>query len=152
MRTLRFIMNLFSNAYKLAVFLAGILLASLSHADYTQVISFGDSLSDTGNLLQTTRSPPLPYFNGRISNGQFWNEILATNLGLTVPTPSLLGGTNYAWARAQTNSESIAPSTTSQVVDFISTSDGSIDSGALSRYRRVVMILVARWRLMLPQV
>jgi phospholipase/lecithinase/hemolysin len=124
-------MILFSLPPRLAVFLIGILLTNVSHADYTQVISFGDSLSDTGNLFQTTGSPPPPYFNGRISNGQVWNEVLATNLGLTAPTPSLLGGTNYAWGGAQTNSASIAPSTADQVADFISTSGGSADPGAL---------------------
>lgn len=45
-------------------------------ADY-RVVSFGDSLSDVGNLFDQTGNPPPPYFNGRFSNGPVWTEILA---------------------------------------------------------------------------
>lgn len=44
---------------------------------YTSFWVFGDSLSDDGNLFaasgNTTPTSP-PYFNGRFSNGQVWNE------------------------------------------------------------------------------
>jgi len=62
----------------LAVFL------NLSHATViNQLVVFGDSLSDRGNLYeymnhQLPMSPP--YFEGRFTNGQVWIEHLATRL------------------------------------------------------------------------
>ncbi len=53
-------------------------LASFSFAgSFNQIIFFGDSLSDNGNLYQLLlhilpKSPP--YFNGRFSNGPTWAE------------------------------------------------------------------------------
>ena len=125
-------MLLFSTTRKLIVVLIGMFLTNLSHATFTQVISFGDSLSDSGNVYQATgTSPPPPYFNGRFSDGPVWNEILATRLGLTAPTPSLLGGTNYAWGGANTTAAGTSPSTTNQISDYIITTDGSADRDAL---------------------
>jgi hypothetical protein len=49
-------------------------------ASNAQVIAFGDSLSDAGNIFRATsgRFPPsLPYFNGRFSNGSVAVETLA---------------------------------------------------------------------------
>ncbi len=68
----------------------GLLLVSLffaaaaSAATYTQVIAFGDSLSDNGNLFADTGGavPPAPYWNGRFSNGPVWVEGLAASLGV----------------------------------------------------------------------
>jgi len=94
----------FGNALRSSV-LALALSASASSAalaSYTQVVFFGDSLSDTRNLyLSTGNTFPVspPYFDGAFSNGPLWTEILAGHLGLSA-TPSLLGGTNFAWAGA----------------------------------------------------
>ncbi len=52
----------------------------------TQLVVFGDSLSDTGNLFALTnkQAPPSPpYFNGRFSNGPIWVDYLAPQLGLS---------------------------------------------------------------------
>ena len=75
----------------------------------TEIVVFGDSLSDTGNLFAHLISeyppgfpPSPPYYYGRFSNGPVWVETLAVGLGLTPPKPSLLGGTNYAWGGAET--------------------------------------------------
>lgn len=68
----------------------------------TGIVSFGDSLTDTGNLYAATGQPAAPYYQGRFSNGPVWVEYLANQLGVAAPTPSLLGGTNYAWAGAAT--------------------------------------------------
>ncbi len=121
-----------STTRNIVMLLIGMLLSNSSYATFTQVISFGDSLSDAGNVFQATgTSPPPPYFDGRFSDGPVWNEILATSLGLTTPTPSLLGGTNYAWGGANTTSAGTVPSTADQVSDFIITTDGSADPDAL---------------------
>ena len=70
--------------------------------EITGIVSFGDSLTDTGNLYAATGQPAAPYYQGRYSNGPVWVEYLANQLGVAAPTPSLLGGTNYAWAGAAT--------------------------------------------------
>jgi phospholipase/lecithinase/hemolysin len=67
---------------------------------FSQMIDFGDSLSDTGNDLIMFGSPQAPYFQGRFSNGPNWIDQLAAKLGVADPQPSLAGGTNYAYGGA----------------------------------------------------
>src|SRR5580698_9556241 len=71
------------------------------------IYAFGDSLSDVGNIYAATSvpGPPIPappYFNGQFSNGNVWVQDLATDLGLAPLTPSLLGGTDYAYGTGET--------------------------------------------------
>ncbi|AFZ57981.1 SGNH/GDSL hydrolase family protein [Anabaena cylindrica FACHB-243] len=72
-----------------------------SAASFSQIIAFGDSTVDNGNTFKFTEAaigfgiPPLPYFQGRFSNGPVWVEYLAGNLGLTE--------TNYAFGGATTS-------------------------------------------------
>ncbi|MGI9329678.1 MAG: SGNH/GDSL hydrolase family protein [Gammaproteobacteria bacterium] len=71
-------------------------------APITQVILFGDSLSDTGNAFQATGGglpPAPPYFNGRVSNGLVWVEPMASDLGVSI--------TNYAVAGAKTGTGNV---------------------------------------------
>jgi phospholipase/lecithinase/hemolysin len=86
-----------------AVVLASVLLSPLS-AWASQIIVFGDSLSDTGNAYRATGGlfPPTPYNAGRFSNGPVWVERLAPMLSAPIPLPSSQGGTNYAYAGATT--------------------------------------------------
>ena len=51
---------------------------------YEQIVIFGDSLSDTGNLSKALGGvfPPFPYFQGRFSNGPIWVDQFAPKLGL----------------------------------------------------------------------
>jgi len=78
---------------------------------YSEMVVFGDSVSDTGNvhIASTAQGlipdPPPPYFDGRLSNGPIWVERLAGRLGVASPSPSLAGGTNYAYAGAKTGTE-----------------------------------------------
>jgi phospholipase/lecithinase/hemolysin len=91
---------------------------------FTQIILFGDSLSDTGNVRQRTNakssgavdypSHTFNYANGRFTNDDqtdpssktyfgVWHEQLAlTFLGLPPATYSLGGGLNYAFGGART--------------------------------------------------
>ncbi|MEA5552958.1 SGNH/GDSL hydrolase family protein [Anabaena cylindrica UHCC 0172] len=72
-----------------------------SAANFSQIIAFGDSTVDNGNVFKFTEAaigfgiPPAPYFQGRFSNGPVWVEYLAQNLGLTE--------TNYAFGGATTD-------------------------------------------------
>src|SRR5262245_981433 len=77
--------------------------SSASAGQVTQIVSFGDSLSDVGNFYAATGglSPPSPpYDAGRFSNGPIWIEYLAHNLGIAAPTTSSSGGTDYAYGGA----------------------------------------------------
>ena len=58
--------------------------------DYNRVIAFGDSLSDNGNLYKNTGQPPSPpYYNGRLSNGPTWIELLSNPAKSTNPNGSM---------------------------------------------------------------
>ena len=69
---------------------------------FSELIVFGDSLSDTGNAFIASEGLVLfpPYFEGRASNGPVWVEELARKLRLSGPEPSEAGGSNYAWSGA----------------------------------------------------
>jgi phospholipase/lecithinase/hemolysin len=83
-----------------------LILNGTTHAEgpYSEIIVFGDSVSDTGNVFLFTEGAAVgpPYFEGRFSNGPVWVDVLAANLGLPAPAPSLIGGANYAWGGAET--------------------------------------------------
>jgi phospholipase/lecithinase/hemolysin len=103
----------------------GLLLARPAHADQlTQIVVFGDSLSDVGNLYVATSGlkPGAPYYQGRFSNGPIWVEQLAGQLGLAAPTPSLLNGSDYAFAGATTGSQfdgGKVPNINNQVAQYL---------------------------------
>jgi len=93
------------------------------HASYAEVVVFGDSLSDSGNLFLASgadvdpvgtpfdplsiysRFPTPPYFPGRATNGCVWIEDLVSQFGYSGPQPSLAGGTNYAFIGALTRED-----------------------------------------------
>jgi phospholipase/lecithinase/hemolysin len=103
------------------------LAAGAVHArGFDEIIAFGESSTDTGNvaLAQCSQLPPyLPgagfpvfwapctpldsstsmpgYFDGRLSNGPLWVEFLADAFGVDRPRPSTDSGTNYAHAGAK---------------------------------------------------
>jgi phospholipase/lecithinase/hemolysin len=97
-----------------ALALTALLVSGAASATITQMIVFGDSLSDSGNLYNITGGvfPPFPYAQ-RFSNGPVAVEYLASDLGVPL-TPSILGGTNFAVAGAATG--------------FVNTSSGPYDS------------------------
>ena len=76
---------------------------------YSNMYVFGDSLSDSGNDLQLIGAVPSPsYYTdgtnvGRFTNGLNYADRLASSFGLTL-APSELGGTNYAYGGARTDS------------------------------------------------
>ena len=76
---------------------------------YTALYSFGDSLSDVGNVSAATLGAiPVPaYFNGRFSNGPNWVDDLSAKLGLGPVTASADGGNDFAVGGAQTGPTSV---------------------------------------------
>ena len=88
--------------------LSGAGVTSGQKSKFRELIVFGDSLSDTGNLafhVPLNAAPSPPYQKGRYSNGPIWVEPFGDYLGVPQPQPSGLGGTNYAWGAATTRDE-----------------------------------------------
>jgi len=76
---------------------------------FTQLVAFGDSLTDVGDLYHITNSTfPVspPYDQGRFSDGPVWVEELALRMGLSAPLPFSKGGTDFAFGGAETHSAS----------------------------------------------
>src|SRR5271166_2818400 len=65
--------------------------------------TFGDSISDAGNLYKTPNGPLPPYYHGHFSNGPTWVEDLSQLLGLGTLAPSHSGGADYAVGGARTS-------------------------------------------------
>lgn len=96
--------------WALALGTAGVLLATPAWADrdterYTSITVFGDSLVDAGNLYiangGTRPDPALGYFQNRFTNGYDYPDLLSIDLFGVPTTPSLAGGTNFAFGGAR---------------------------------------------------
>jgi phospholipase/lecithinase/hemolysin len=72
---------------------------------YSDLIVFGDSLSDVGNTSYWTLgvAPGSNYYQGRFSNGPTYAERLSAGLGLGALTRDGAGGDNFAYGGAETN-------------------------------------------------
>jgi outer membrane lipase/esterase len=99
--------------------------ASASAQTYSRLVTFGDSLSDNGNLFATTGQPPFPY-NRRFTNALVWSEYLfGSARGFTTTSPANVnaGNVNFAFGGARTgtafNSNGPIPSTGTQVGAFL---------------------------------
>jgi phospholipase/lecithinase/hemolysin len=72
----------------------------------TSIVSFGDSLSDVGNVYTYTKgaqpAPANECYGGRFTNGGNWLDYLAKDLGVAAPVASALGGADYAFGGAST--------------------------------------------------
>ncbi len=119
--------------------LAGAIAAALlfstaaSAATFSKVVVFGDSLSDAGNISLATAPSIQPPLEFTTNPGHVSVQDLAGRLGYTL-TPSLAGGTDYAWGGAGvlTNSPGTpgaVPTLTSQVNAYLAA--GSVDPNAL---------------------
>ena len=110
---------------------------ALAASGYSTVFSFGDRLSDVGNVFLATGNaePASPYANGQFSNGPVWVQDLAAKLGLPPLTPSLAGGTDYAFGGATTGfpatNNPLVPNFVDQVAAFTSDYGGVAPSTAL---------------------
>ena len=143
----------FQNLCAVAAVCAGALAALPAQAGFTGMWVFGDSLSDTGNVLALTTAftpnpfPVYPGAEGRFSNGPVWVEHLAAGLGLpagarpsnllltgpTTVTPlGPVGGQNFAWGGARTGLGGSAGATTGLLGQLAAWNGGGFAS-ALSR-------------------
>lgn len=105
------------------------LVAAPASANYSQVITFGDSLSDNGNLFSKIGQPPAPYYNGRFSNGPVAVEVMSQTLGLSL--------TDFAYGGAQTGTTNLLGSALNgtgvagQIGYYNSLTSGHADASAL---------------------
>lgn len=127
------------SARKAAITLATVASAAMvqtSHAAITSLVSFGDSLSDSGNMHAATGIFAAPYA-GLNSNGPVWTGHLSEALGLGPHTGSLTGGTAHGWAGARASIDGeIAPgfslpSVQTQVNGYLASTGGVADPNAL---------------------
>jgi phospholipase/lecithinase/hemolysin len=78
--------------------------------EFSRIYAFGDSLSDAGNDYIASRGvlpDPFIYSDGRFTNGRVWVQDLAKDLHLPAVTPSLGGGTDFAYGGAETGQEAL---------------------------------------------
>lgn len=91
-----------------------------SHSD---LLIFGDSLSDMGNSKATYGTPESPpYYAGRFSTGPMWNEHVASGLGLSIsPGTGSNPGSNRAFGGAEAGDGSnffVIPNLGKQIEDY----------------------------------
>jgi outer membrane lipase/esterase len=77
---------------------------------FSDLVVFGDSLSDMGNVSDATASIPFIattpgpyYYDGRFSNGPIYAESLAVGLGLPPLSYSRDSGNDFAYGGAKTS-------------------------------------------------
>jgi phospholipase/lecithinase/hemolysin len=99
-------MSRYLRYFALPLCLAGAFTTTLSANSIDAIYSFGDSLSDAGNIYALTNGtiPSSPYSQGRFTNGNVWVQDLSVALGLNPVSASLTGGTDFAYGDASTGS------------------------------------------------
>jgi len=106
---------------------------------FSTMVVFGASLDDVGNVcnLAPTSCPSAPYFNGRVSNGPIWVDLVATRLGAAL-TPSRTGGTNFAFSGARTGP---IANTTQGVPNMVAQVDTFLVKGPTANRDRMLFVL-----------
>jgi outer membrane lipase/esterase len=114
--------------------LAGLLFSAAAAAtDFDQVVVFGDSLSDNGNISLATAPGVQPPLRFTTNPGTLAIENVASALGQPI-APSLTGGSDYAWGGAgvlvnSPGTPAAVPTLTSQVGGYLAA--GTVDANAL---------------------
>lgn len=101
--------------------------------NFSNVVVFGDSLSDSGNFASLQALPLGSSFT--TNPDPVWAEIVAENFNAS-GLNSLAGGTNYAFAGACVNpatpcAQDLAPTVTEQIEQYFFQSGGRADPNAL---------------------
>jgi outer membrane lipase/esterase len=119
----------------LAALAASLACSAAPASTYTALYSFGDSLSDVGNVhnLSLGAFPISDYYMGRFSNGPNWLDDLAPKLTLGPVTPSfppLYSGNDFAVGGAQTGPTNVNAGSlidlNAQVARFSSSASGAL--------------------------
>ena len=101
--------------------------------NFSDVVVFGDSLSDSGNAGGLRALPPGSSFT--TNPDPVWSEIVAETFGASGMN-SIPGGSNYAFAGACVNpatpcEQNLPPTVTEQIEQYFLRSDGRADPNAL---------------------
>lgn len=122
-------------------FAATLLIATAAPAvavtNPTAIYIFGDSLVDAGNINAAVGSDAFNpvakgYFPGRFTNGPDYTDLLSQRIFGSYLTPSLLGGTNYAFGSARiVNDGDQVPDLGLQVGAYFTKSANTADPNAL---------------------
>lgn len=130
MRTIRFVA-------RLGLLASACLVAHGAHAA-SQIVAFGDSLVDNGNIVDYlgVTFPASPYYQGRFSNGPVAVEYMATQLGLNLDDRAVGGaysgnGNRLADANPTRLSAIASTGTAQQISAYIQEKGGVLDSQAL---------------------
>jgi phospholipase/lecithinase/hemolysin len=92
-----------------AAVLAGVAAPAVATTQPDQIVVFGDSLVDAGNIFLATggfgatntfNNPSRGYFPGRFTNGPDYTDLLSKRLYGHLSVPYLGGGNNYAFGGA----------------------------------------------------
>jgi len=76
---------------------AVLIVTAASAEPFSQLVFFGDSLSDVGNLQDAVSIYPGPYYyDGRFSNGPVFPEALSAGLGWGALVHSTAEGNHFA--------------------------------------------------------
>jgi len=98
-------------------------------SDYSGLIVFGDSMSDTGNLLALTggvNPADPPYWQGRYSNGNVWPEFMSETATLPLK--------NFAHGSALTGYDNLDgpyPGLLTEIDDYVAANPAGTDPDAL---------------------
>ena len=122
------------SAVRLALTVAALAAATSAQA-YTQVVAFGDSLSDNGNLHALMAkfgvdTPASPYFEGRFSNGPVAVEVMAQQLGLSLDDRAYGGATTGTGNKTATPILD-ATGMSAQVSGYLQEKSNAVDTEAL---------------------
>lgn len=114
---------------------AATLAAASSAQAYSQIVAFGDSLSDNGNLHALMAkfgvdTPASPYFEGRFSDGPVAVEVMAKQLGLALDDRAYGGATTGTGNKTATPILD-ATGMTSQVKQYLGEKSNAVDAEAL---------------------
>ena len=122
---------------RLGLLASACLLAQSAQAA-SQLVAFGDSLVDNGNIVDYlgVTFPNSPYFQGRFSNGPVAVEYMATQLGLNLDDRAVGGAYSGNGNRlADTNPTRLSAisstGTAQQIAAYIQEKGGVVDSQAL---------------------
>ncbi|MGB7405442.1 MAG: SGNH/GDSL hydrolase family protein [Pacificimonas sp.] len=125
-----------------AAVLSAATAASAGVTPYSDLIVFGDSLVDSGNIFTVTGGlvpdPTAGYFNGRFQEGPNFADLLNNEIEGSLLAPSLLGGDNYAYGGARIVSnlgdgpgQDLIPDLDLQVGTYFFGTGGTADADAL---------------------
>jgi phospholipase/lecithinase/hemolysin len=119
--------------------LAGSLQALADSKPFSAIPTFGDSLTDTGNLYRLSGGyPPSPYYDGRFCNGPLWVEYLATDLGMTYGPAE-----NYAVGGATTGNLNYNDGPEREFPGLLNEIDSFVSAGGVIEPERALVIVAA---------